>query len=76
MIKRPRIVFTPSKEFREEVLKGLQFQNGGVLEDGISYATLADYKKAKGIATDSGSAGGGNTGGGTGGGEDGDNPIG
>lgn len=48
MIKNPRIVFTPSKEFREQVLGGLQFQNGGVLEDGINYASLADYKKAKG----------------------------
>lgn len=49
MITNPRVVFTPSKEFREAVLKGLQFQNGGVLDEGISYATIADYKKAKGI---------------------------
>lgn len=49
MIKEPRIVFTPSKEFREKVLNGIQFQNGGVLDEGISYASLVDYKKAKGI---------------------------
>lgn len=61
MIKNPRIIFTPSKEFRESVLQGIQFQNGGVLEDGISYATMADYKRAKGIATD-GNTGGGNSG--------------
>ena len=45
MIKNPRIIFTPSKEFRESVLQGIQFQNAGVLDEGISYASLADYKK-------------------------------
>lgn len=62
MIKNPRIIFTPSKEFRESVLQGIQFQNGGVLEDGISYATMADYKRAKGIEG-GGNTGSGNTGG-------------
>lgn len=52
MIKNPRILFTPSKEFRDSVLNGLQFQNGGVMDEGISYATLNDYKKAKGLITD------------------------
>lgn len=72
MIKNARIQFTPSKEFREQVLNGLQFQNGGVLENGISYASLADYKKAKGIT--GGDSTGGNTGGSTGGDEE--NPMG
>lgn len=75
MIKKARIQFTPSKAFREQVLSGLQFQNGGVLENGISYASLADYKKAKGI-TGGGSTGGNTGGSGGGSGEDGDNPIG
>lgn len=71
MISNPRILFTPSKEFRELVLQGIQFQNGGVLENGISYASLADYKKAKGIT------GGGSTGGSTGGtGGDIEDPLG
>ena len=47
MIKNPRIIFTPSKEFRESVLQGIQFQNAGVLDEGISYTSLADYKKPK-----------------------------
>lgn len=47
MIKNPRIIFTPSKEFRESVLQGIQSQNAGVLDEGISYASLADYKKPK-----------------------------
>lgn len=76
MIKNPRLIFTPSKEFKDSVLQGIQFANGGVVDDGISYASLADYKKAKGLpagGTDNpggtGSEpgtepGGGNTGGG------------
>lgn len=59
MIKEPRILFTPSKTFREAVINNLQFQNGGVLADGISYASLADYKLAKGIVKPEG---GGNSG--------------
>lgn len=58
MIKEPRIVFTPSKEFREQVLNGIQFQNGGVLDEGVSYASLTDYKKAKGMISDGDSSGG------------------
>lgn len=71
MIKNPRIIFSPSKEFRDSVLQGIQFQNGGVLDEGVSYASLADYKVAKGIT------GGGSTGGSSG--SDGDqeeNPLG
>ena len=69
MIKNPRIIFTPSKEFRESVLQGIQFQNAGVLDEGISYASLADYKKAKGITSSGGSDGGDS---GDGGGDTGD----
>ena len=50
MIKNPRIIFTPSKELRESVISQLKFQNGGVLEDGVRYASLTDYRKAKGMA--------------------------
>lgn len=49
MIKNARIIFTPSREFRDNVLQGIQFQNSGVLENGINYASMADYKRAKGI---------------------------
>lgn len=62
MIMNPRIVFTPAKELREMVKSGIKFENGGVLEDEISYATMADYRKAKGIS----GGGGGNSGGGSG----------
>lgn len=49
MIKDARIIFTPSKELRNGVLNGLAFENAGVLENGISYATVQSYFKAKGI---------------------------
>ena len=75
MIKSPRIVFTPAKELREKTLQGLSFENGGVLESGINYASLADYRKAKGLPTpgESGGSGGGTPGGSGGQGE---NPLG
>lgn len=50
MIKGARILFTPSKEFREAVINNLQFENGGVLDGNVNYASLADYKRAKGIS--------------------------
>lgn len=68
MIVNPRIVFTPAKELREAVKNGIQFENGGVLDNEISYASMADYRKAKGIT------GGGSTGGGDG--DENDNPLG
>ena len=62
MIKNPRIIFTPSKEFRESV----------VLDEGISYASLSDYKKAKGITSGGSDDSGGSSIGGGGTGEDGE----
>ena len=47
MIKNARIVFTPAKELRESVLNDLTFEDGGVLDNDISYASLADYRLAK-----------------------------
>lgn len=49
MIKNVRVLFTPSKELREGVLNGLSFENGGVLENGVTYASVQSYFKAKGI---------------------------
>ncbi len=67
MIKSPRIVFSPAKELREKTLQGLSFENGGVLEGGINYASLVDYRKAKGLPAPSG---------GTTAGGEGENPLG
>ena len=80
MIKSPRIVFTPAKELRERTLQGISYENSGVLENKINYASLADYRKAKGLPTPapggSGSGTGGGTGGGSGSGGQGENPLG
>lgn len=54
MIKEARVGFIPDKEFRESVLNGLTFEDGGVMENNVSYASIADYRKAKGGATDGG----------------------
>lgn len=47
MIKNPRMIFTPAKEVRQLIHKEIRFENGGVLADGITYSSLADYRKAK-----------------------------
>ena len=47
MIYEPRVTFLPEASFREALINGLEFEDGGVLEDGVSYASRADYKKAK-----------------------------
>lgn len=72
MIKEPRILFTPSKEFREAVINKLTFECGGVIADGITYGSVKNYRTAIGeIAPDGGSDDSGSTGGG---GEE-DNPL-
>ena len=83
MIKSPRIVFTPTKELRDSIVRDLRFEDGGVLENKINYASMADYRKAKGLPTPapggSGSGTGGSsggTGGGSGSGGQGENPLG
>lgn len=70
MIKNPRIVFTPAKELRDTIKNEIRFETGGVIDAEISYATISDYKKAKGIT------GGGSTGGGGSDGDENDNPLG
>ncbi|VFB14686.1 DNA-binding protein [Bacteroides heparinolyticus] len=80
MIKSPRIVFTPAKELRERTLQGISYENSGVLEAGVNYASMADYRKAKGLPTPApgGSTGGGgsSSGGGSTPGGQGENPLG
>lgn len=58
MIKNPRLMFNPDKDFRAAVLNDLQFTNGGVLDEGVNYSSLADYRKAKGIPSDEETSGG------------------
>ena len=48
MIREPRILFTPDKALRTSVIQNLTFENGGVLKDGVRYASVIDYLKATG----------------------------
>lgn len=52
MIHDARMLFTPTKEFREDVINKLSYENNGVLADGIEYASLQSYYKAMGYDTD------------------------
>ena len=48
MIKNCRVIFTPAKELTENVRQGLTFENNGVIENKVTYASLKEYRKAKG----------------------------
>ena len=50
-------VFVPSKELRDRVRQGIEFEDGGVSKDGINYATRADYYQATGQVTVPGTGG-------------------
>ena len=47
MVREPRLLFTPSKELRERVVKNLTFELGPVTKDGVTYASVGDYLKAE-----------------------------
>lgn len=77
MISEPRIMFTPDRALRTSIISNLVFENGGVLKDGVRYATVTDYLRAAGEGgTGEGSSGadGGSTGGDSGSGTGG-NPL-
>ena len=59
MIYEPRLRFVPKKAFRDAIISKLTFENAGVLADGIDYASLAAYRKAKGLSSGGGEEGGG-----------------
>ena len=48
MIYDVRPVFVPSKELRDRIRQNIEFEDGGVKQGGISYATRADYYTATG----------------------------
>ena len=48
MIYDVRPLFVPSAEFRNRIQEGIEFEDGGVSKDGVSYATRADYYQATG----------------------------
>ena len=54
MIYEARLRFVPKRAFRNAIIQQLTFENAGVLADGIDYASLAAYRKAKGLSTGEG----------------------
>lgn len=65
MIRNARITFLPDAKIRANLLRDLRFENAGVMEDKVDYASVRSYKQAKGLLPD-----GPGTGGTPGGGED------
>ena len=47
MVKNIKIVFTPSKEFKEEVAKGIAYESQGIVEEGFTFPTLKAYDEYK-----------------------------
>ncbi len=50
-VREPRILFTPSKELRQRVVKNVTFELGPVTEDGVTYGSVADYLRREGGPT-------------------------
>ena len=48
MIYDVRPVFVPDKDFRERIKNGIEFEDGGVRYNNVSYQTRADYYQATG----------------------------
>lgn len=48
MISNARILFRPKAEVRNAIREGMYYENAGVRADGVDYASIAAYKKAKG----------------------------
>lgn len=44
-IRRPRVVFQPSKEFMKNIMSLLSFQLDGLRAGGVAFATIESYRK-------------------------------
>ena len=47
-IKEPKLVFKPDEALRTSILQNLAYEDGGVLADGVTYASRPAYLKAVG----------------------------
>lgn len=63
MIRNIKIIFVMDADLRASILKDLSFENAGVDDEGVQYATMENYKEVKGLT-------GGSSTPGTGGGSD------
>ena len=47
MIRNPKLIFTPSKDFLAAIAREISFENIGVVEEGFTYPSIDEYKKYK-----------------------------
>lgn len=63
LIRNVKVVFTVDSDLRNAILNDISFENAGVDDEGVQYATMENYKEVKGLT-------GGSSTPGTGGGSD------
>lgn len=64
MIKKVKIIFTPSKELMSDVINGLSFENVGVVEEGFTFPntrSYLEYKQSGQLPVQGGTGTGGST---------------
>ena len=49
MIKNPRIVFVPHKKLANKIISEIKYENGGVMDGDIKYASVLAYRRANGL---------------------------
>lgn len=55
MIRNVKIVFLMDSDLRASILNDLSFENAGVDDEGVQYASLENYKEVKGLTSGGGS---------------------
>ena len=53
MIRNVKIVFTMDSDLRARILNDITFENAGVDDNGVQYASLENYKRVMGLTPDS-----------------------
>ena len=72
MIRNVKVVFVMDSDLRASILNDLSFENAGVDDEGVQYASLENYKEVKGLTSGGGSTPSGPDGDGE---EETDNPL-
>ena len=44
-IRRPRVVFQPSKEFTRNVMRGVRYEADGLTADGLSFGSVESFRE-------------------------------
>ncbi len=53
LIRNVKILFTIDSDLRSSILNELSFENAGVDDDGVQYASLENYRQVKGLSSGS-----------------------